>query len=241
MLRGAPSEAHLARVYFELAKLGANCSGQKKPWPYKPHDQEGLLALAAEMSRFDPRLLSILVEFLFNHWKNISPQKLRAYFSKMETPQTMAVIAEFLKIAAEEPELRYFADYLQKGLKKVPFQLYFRDLYVPGGELSRRAADESLSQFKKWGFFARESPSVDVFKKVTVGSMDAASRLNLLRRLFQNRKSLSLRDYLGALQHSISRQQALQDFAKVAVLRDGRQGRGARWTLKSKSPSRKKA
>ncbi|MCE9625442.1 MAG: hypothetical protein K8R69_08340, partial [Deltaproteobacteria bacterium] len=219
---------------FELAKLGANCSGEKKPWPYKPHDQEELLALAAEMSRFDPRLLSILAEYFMLHWREISPQKLRACYDKMETPQTLAVIAEFVKAAAGDPELRYFADYLQKGLKKLPFQLYFRDLYVPGGELSRRAADESLSQFKKWGFFARESPSVDVFKKVSVGSMDAASRINLLRRLFQTKKSLSLRDYMGALQHSISRQQALQDFAKIAALRGGRQGRGARWVLKLK-------
>ena len=123
MFQGTPSPKHLSRMYYELSQAGAHCSGEKLPWPYHPKNLEEKLVLAAEMTRHDPRLLGILIEFFLNHWEKVSPQLIRKNYSKMETPQTMAVVAEFAKEATNQKELTYFMEYLQKGLKPVPFQL----------------------------------------------------------------------------------------------------------------------
>ncbi len=232
MLQGPPDENQLSRMYFELSQIGANCSGENLPWPYQPKTKEELLALAAEMSRYDPRLLGILVEYFVGHWKEISPQNLRSFYRQMETPQTVAVVAEFSKEAVDDREGRYLAEYLQRGLKPVPPQWYFRNLYTPGGTFAKDAAEENLAQYQRWGFFAREYPTVDVFKKTPVGRMAPPGRRNLIRRLFEKKKFLSIGEYLAALGNTISRQQAIQDLRKIAKLRKGAKGRGAKWVLK---------
>ena len=238
MLQGPPDEKTLSRLYYELAKLGANSSGAKEPWPYRLSSQEELLALAADLSRYDPRLLGILVEYFHKHWKELRPQILRDCYPRMAAPQTLAVIAEFAKHADPGPESRYFMEYLQRGLKPVPAQLYFRDLYSPGSALSKRSIEESLAEYKKWGFLSRESPTIDVFRKRSAGTLDAASRRNILRKLFASKKELQLADYLKALPHPVTRQQALLDLKEIAKLRgSGRRGPGARWVLKASSSS----
>ncbi len=233
MLLGPPDEKTLSRVYYEMAKLGASASGAKESWPYRPSSAEELLALAADLSRYDPRLLGILVEYFHKHWREIRPQWLRECYPGMGTPQTIAVISEFAKAAATEEESRYFMEYLQRGLKPVPTQLYFRDLYAPGGTLSKRSAEERFSEYKKWGFLAREAPTIDVYRKQSAGTLDAASRKNILRKLFNERKEIRIADYLKALPHPLTRQQALLDLREVARLRKPGRGPGARWALKA--------
>jgi len=219
-------------MYYELAQEGASCSGEKYSWPYRLKSREEKLILAADMTRWDPRLLGILIEFLLKNWERLQPQILRQYYSQMKTPQTMAVVAEFCRAATAKKEIQYYCEYLQKGLRKVPDQFYFKGHYAPGGKLGQAAADKSIKEYKKWGFMARETPTIDVYSKKTVGRVDAAGRLNLLRDLFKTNSELSLGDYLRALKNGISRQQALADLKKIAQLKKGTQGRGARWTLK---------
>lgn len=118
MLRQVPTERHLARAYYELSLLGAACVGEKASWPYKPKNREDLFCLAADMSRHDPRLFSILVRFLGEHWCDLNPRELRARYSAMATPQTIAVMAEFLLgVDALEDEAGYFFEYLKRGMK----------------------------------------------------------------------------------------------------------------------------
>lgn len=229
MLLSPPNEKHLTRLYFELSQAGAHCMGEKADWPYVLKNLESLLALSAEMSRYDPRLLSILSDFFTKHFLQIRPQRLRSYYAKMQTPQTIAVIAEFAKQTSSNPELTYFMDYLQKGLQAVAIQLYFKNLYSPGGKMMQRASEESLAQYKKWGFLALESPSVDIYQKKTVGYPDADSRRNILKRLFQEKKEVRMKDYLNRLGGKISRQQALKDLESLAILEG--HGRGAKWVM----------
>jgi hypothetical protein len=230
MLKSPPNEKHLSRMYYELAHVGAQCVGDKSAWPYQTKNLEGLLVLAAEMSRYDPRLLGILVEFLIKHAFKINPHRFRNYYAKMETPQTIALIAEFVKNATPSIEVRYLMDYLQKGLRPVLTQLYFKNLYSPGGKWMQRAAEESLAQYKKWGFLALESPSIDVYNKKTVGHPDANSRRNILKRLFEEKKQIQMKDYLKHLGGNISRQQALKDLGDFGRLKG--KGRGAVWMVK---------
>ena len=224
MLKQMPTEAHLSRMYHELARLGASCVGAKRGWPYEPESSEELLALACDMSRFDPRLLGILVDYLSNHWAEINPAKLRQFYAKMKTPQAVAVVGEFLLANARTEEIQYFVSYLSAGLRPVETQFYFYNLYAIGGGLAERATEEGIYEYKKWGFLACERPG-------RFGSFDPASRKNILRRLFEKKGEISLKDYLSALLFSISRQQALLDIKSSGIAEPAGRGRNARWKM----------
>lgn len=229
MILQTPTAAHLSRMYFELAKIGAMSAGERKPWPHKINNREELIALACDMSRFDPRLVDILVEYFINHWRELNPAKLRSCYSKMKTPQTVAVTAEFLAGESNEEEAQFFVRYLCMGLKPVSHQFYFYNLYSPGGTLAARAVEEGISEYRKWGFFARERPVVDLAGKKSAGSFDSVSRRNILKRLIGEKKEIGLKDYLEALEHSVSRQQALSDIKKSGLVKRVGSGRGAKW------------
>lgn len=226
-----PTSDHLSRIYYELGKIGARSVGEKKKWPYAPRSKEELFVLGADWSRFDPRLLEILVQFGITHSENLNPQHLRFLMKKMEMPQTVGVISSFIQTAkSEDTELNLFWDYVTKDLKPVEHQFYFRDLYSPAGRLGERSARESLQEFKKWGFLGRERLRIDPATGTTVGSMDSASRQNVLKRLFAEQKEIQISDYLKAIGHSISRQQALLDL-KLANATPKGKGRCAYWIL----------
>lgn len=223
--------AHLSRIYFELAGLGAKCAGAKRPWPYKTGSKEELIALACDMSRYDPRLFDILVLYFIDHWKEIDPARLRSFYPRMKTPQVVAVIGEFLKEAATEDEAYFFVEYLSRGLKPAAVQLFFYDLYSPGGRLVRRAAEESLLEYKKWGFLSCERPVVDSSNRAAAGRMDSTSRLNVLKRLLNEKKVIRLKDYMEAVKNSVSRQQALIDLKESGLAERTGSGRSAKWRL----------
>jgi len=230
MLKCIPSEDHLARMYHELSLIGAACEGERRPWAYRLHGKEELFCLAADMSRHDPRLFSILVRFLLEKWSTLQAQKIRLLYSAMSAPQTIAVMAEFLlRSGVIEDEVRYFLEYLQRGLRPVPVQFYFHHLYVPGGNLMQRAVDESLNEYKRWGFIAREAPVIDDASRRTIGTHDAVTRKNILGKLIKDRKRITLSDYLGAVGNKISRQQALLDIKSTPGIKLVGNGRGAYW------------
>lgn len=169
-MQGIPTEGHLSRLYFELRRFGASCVGINYPWPYRPQNREELFCLACDMSRYDPRLVTVLVNFLFARWSAFNPVQIRNLFSNMRTPQTVAVITEFiLSMVSTESEKRFFCRYLQMGQKPLPLQYYFHHLYVPGGYLAERAVESSLAEYKKWGFLATAGPVHPAVSPVFVG------------------------------------------------------------------------
>lgn len=228
-MKSPPTPDHLSRIYYELGKIGARSVGEKKKWTYTPHSKEELFILGADWSRFDPRLLEILVQFGATYSDNLNPQRLRFLMKKMETPQTVGVISSFIQTAKpEDTELNLFWNYVTENLKPVEHQFYFRDIYSPAGRLSERAVRESLQEFKKWGFLGRERLRINPADGTTIGSMDSDSRLNVLKRLFAEQKEIQISDYLKAIGHSISRQQALLDLKRTNAIPKGK-GRSAYW------------
>jgi len=229
MLKRIPNREDLSRVYFELAKIGAKSVGENNKWPYSEMDQYDLLSLAAEMSRYDPRLLGILVEFFISHWEEINPTKLKSRFPFMKNPQVFGVIGEFMKSALPDQEIFDYVTYLTAGLKPLPTQFFFHGLYDIGGTLSQKTVEANLVEYKRWGFLGRERPTIDFQTKKTVGTLDKNGRLNILRTLLNKRNIITISDYLKAVDHSISRQQALTDLKKAKFTRKIGKGRGTRW------------
>jgi len=230
MLIETPSTKHLSRMYYELGKIKANCVGMKSSWPYKAiKNREHLLALACDMSRYDPRLFEILVNYFYSHWQEINPASLRSFYNKMKTPQVICVLGEFVKQMSSDKETIFYFDYLAVGLKSVPIQYFFFDLYSPGGQLAKQAVEECLFEYKQWGFLSNARPVIDSGEKQTIGKLDSNSRRNILNRLLSLKKEITLQEYLKAIYNSVSRQQALLDLKSNSSIKPTGLGRYAKW------------
>lgn len=225
-----PTSADLSRMYYELGKVHARSVGEKKAWGYHPKNIYELLTLAALMSRYDPRLLGVLVEYLSFHWQKLNPRELRKYFLETNEPQIWGVLKEFICPHKKEEEQNYFFDYLVSGLEKAPNQMFFKKLYPQGGYLANRAKTESLQEYLDWGFWGRERPNLRNAEKKEVGHWGKPERLVILKRLFETCPQISLEKYLNELNRSISRQQALKDIQEFPHAQLHGKGRGAYWS-----------
>jgi len=149
--------------------------------------------------------------------------------SRQNSPQALLVMLEFAATASKNEELRFFAEYLFKGHTPVAPQLFFMDLHTPGTTLMQRAALEPLQEFLAWGFLARERPIIHGDTRLTLGHWGSTARQNIIRRLLKNNHTLTLSNYLTALDHTVSRQQALADMKESPLLKMKGKGRGAVW------------
>lgn len=229
MLKQIPTDEILMRLYWELSQIGAHCIGEKKRWSYKIQSKEELVILACEMLRYDPRLLTIVIVYFLEHWQELNLYLLRKNILEMKTPQVLGVIREFLVTATKDKELRYFLDYLIRDLKPVSPQLFFIGLFPMGSLRQLMMVERSLKSYRKWGFLSTERPSIDIYKKKLIGTYDFKTRQNIIKSILGKNKSISLNNYLEALDHSISRQQALYDLKHFSGLKLVGHGRGAKW------------
>lgn len=231
VLKRIPTPEDLMRLYWELSQIGAPSIGEKKKWPYIPHSKEELLVLSCEMVRYDPRLLSILIIYFVEHWKGINPFQLRQCCLQMKAPQVVGVLKEFILEYTQDLELKYFLDYLTKGLRPVSPQLFFIGLFAIGSSKHELMAQRSLKQYLRWGFLGRERPLVNLTSKQAVGTYDFQTRKKIILNMLHTQKTLSLTDYLNTIDHTISRQQALYDLKHCGNLKLVGHGRGAKWKL----------
>lgn len=235
-LEHAPTQNELARLYHELARIGATSVGERKAWRYAPKSREELVALASQMMRYDPRLLSVLVQWLRSAFHTLNPLELRRALRATRWPQSLLVALEFARLDAGDPELVAFADYVAAGWPRVqPAERFFLDTERPGSRSAARNLGRNLAPYARWGYIGQERPIVDPISKRTVGRYDADTRRRILRDLLERRESFSSADYLSAVDHSVSRQQALIDLTACEALEQVGRGRGARWRRKRSS------
>jgi hypothetical protein len=230
LLRRVPTRTDLERLYHELARAGAPSVGRAAGWPYRPRSLEDLLALAGEMLRHDPRLLSILLQLVLSAWPRLDPSALRRAMRAMRWPQALAVVFDFARLASADPELRRMCDYVCAGWPRVdPPERFFLDAERPGSRTAARRLGRNLAPYARWGFVGTERPIADAATRRTVGRYDARTRRRILDDLVDRARSFTLADYLDAVDRAVSRQQARADLSKHPRLRPVGHGRGARW------------
>ncbi len=225
-----PSDADLARAYHELSVRGAPLVGRATRWPYHPASEEELLCLLAEMSRHDARILGALVELCMERWPSLSPVALRAAMRRMRCPQALCVVIEFAREAAPDKELGLWARHVTSGWGRLdPVEHFFVDDVRPGERSAPRRIGRSLVAYSRWGFLAVERPTLDPHRKIRLGRYDARSRRTILDGLGSSHPDgVTLADYLDAIDHSVSRQQAIADL-RAAGKKPDRRGPGATW------------
>ena len=235
LLKHIPSDSDLMRLYWELSQIGADCVGDKVPWKYSlksPKSKEELILLACEMLRYDPRLLSILIIYFLNHWKELNPMMLREGLLSLKAPQVLGVLKEFIFNYTQDDELKYFLEYITRGIKPVSPQLFFIGLFSVGSQRHELTSQKSLKQYMRWGFLGRERPVVNVMTKKAIGSYDMKTRQKIIVDISRSKENFSIKEYLETLDFSISRQQALYDLKHCKNIFLKGHGRGARWCPK---------
>lgn len=234
VLQRPPTVQDLQRLYYELAKRGAPAWAQSAPWPYRLKNDEHLLALAADMLRYDARLLTLLVHWLSKSWGTLHLIRLRGWMRRMRCVQSLLVVIDFVRLVDDEAELRFALDYLCAGWSRLaPAQRFFLDAERPGSRDAVRRLGRNLKPYARWGLIGTERPTVDAATKGTVGGYDAVTRRQILDELLARQPSLRLPDYLAAIDHSVSRQQARADLRQHPRLQPVGHGRGARWELRA--------
>lgn len=218
-------------LYFTLSKNGAFCVGEKRGKQFDQLPLEQLLAIACEDSRFSPRLLGVLIDFFARQYRSINPFALAAARRAIPTPQTLGVVGAFACNLCEDADLHAFFEIVLRDLKPAPWQYYYNSQTRPRPE---QRADElifSPLEFKKWGFWSNMDPFLKERRpKATPWKFSPESRQAILRDLLAKHRRIQMGDYLSALGHSISRQQAYLDLQSMKGVRKVGEKRGRFYT-----------
>ena len=98
--------------------------------------------------------------------------------------------------------------------------------------MARRDEEESLAEYKRWGYLGREAPFAKELGSPARGTLERNERRNLLRRLADRRGSVTLAEYLEALHGTVSRRQAQRDLREAPFLAKRGTTRGARYVVR---------
>jgi hypothetical protein len=224
-------ERELPRLYHELAAVGARAEGRPSPWRLGKPSPEELVVLAAQAARQDPRLLWVLVELLARGYDRFNPLALRRALAAARWPAALGVALEFARRVARSSELDDVAAFVMAWVAPAPGERFFLGTRAFGGKLARRDVEESLAEYRRWGYFSREEPIAKELGGRAHGTLGPRERLNLLRRLAERQGSMTLRDYLEALRGRASRRQASRDLARASFLVRTGATRGTRYRL----------
>lgn len=222
----------LARLYHELSGIGARVEGRRSPWRFGNPSPEETVVLAAQAARHDPRLLWAVVELLARDYARLNPLALRRAAQRARWPAALAVALEFARRAAPSRELDEYAEFVTAPITPARGERFFLGTRAFAGAQARRDAEESLAEYKRWGYLGREEPLSKELGTAAHGTLDRPERMNLLRRLAARRGAVTFAEYFAALRGRVSARQASRDLRDAPFLaREGRT-RSARYRLR---------
>lgn len=221
------TDQETARLYWELSRRGAFCSGKKFQWKYQFSSLEELIALGFLQSRYDPRLLEILVDFFAHQELPIDPIGFKSVLKLEEALPLACVVGEFVLETTSSQATKELFHFLALGTRPVSTQLFFKGIYPIGGRKGEEVLEKPLWAFKKWGFLAINPPlHKDRFSEGRIYLYDETSRSHILKEIVREKRRIRMADYLKAVGFSISRQQALKDLKNFPGIVQKGVGRG---------------
>lgn len=224
-------DRELARLYHELSALGARAEGRRVPWPHGGASPEEVVVLGAQAARHDPRLLWVVVELLARDYARFNPLALRRAALRARWPAAVAVALEFARRAAGSTELDDYARFVSAPITPAPGERFFLGTHAFAGRLARRDAEESLAEYKRWGYLGREEPFSKELGARARGTLGRPERLNLLRRLAERRGAVTFGEYAAAVGGRVTRRQLSRDLQDAPFLKREGRTRAARYVL----------
>ena len=220
------SARDLKKIYHDLALVNKNSYTASL---------EKLFCRVCDATRFDPRLLEVVVNHFGKEFLQLNPLQVRLQLAHMQTPQTVGVVLEFIKLLRPDALTRDIVSFITKPLFPVEPQLYYVGVYTkPLSASIRKAIDMPLQEFSRWGFLAHEGVEFkNDFNRKTLGTLPLPSRVQIIQRLLQNQTPFSIGDYLEALNHQISRQQAFVDLKNCGLVKSIGANKGGKWVGKN--------
>jgi hypothetical protein len=221
----------LARLYHELAGIGARAEGRRAPWGFGKPSAEELVVLAAQAARHDARLLWVTVELLARDWARLNPLLLRRGALRARWPAAVAVALEFARRAAGSRELDDYVRLVTAPIAPAAGERFFLGGHAFAGPLARRDAEESLAEYKRWGYLGREEPFSKELGTRARGTLRRPERMNLLRRLAERRGAVTFAEYAAAVRGHVTARQLSRDLRDAPFLKKEGRTRGTRYRL----------
>ncbi len=221
-------------VYARLAEMGARLFVPGgRPARLDLSDEE-ILSIAAEESRFDYRLLYVLVALITDHVERFHPFRLRTAVGCMKTPAVWGVIFEFAVKVRDDVDVRSFFSIVLREVKAASPQMFYNSPLRPNPSADGRVIATTCDEFWKWGFYGNEPPLLKELKPSgPVRTFSQESRRRILRQLFREKGEIGVSDYLEALNGAVTRQQAHKDLVSFPRVRKISDRRGRRYRVSS--------
>ena len=192
---------------------------------------EELLAWSAEWGRSEFRLLEIILDWLWFHWKQVSPSLLNGWIQKMPTPAVWGVLYEWTLLRKKEmsPAQDAFWTLILDTIQPAEGKLFFSEGKLVSFSLSKNLILKNLEIYKRWGFIGDTLPSISEWKRLKI-KLSKKDRMKVLRVLAE-RGPVYLKRYLQALDYKISRQTGWRDLQGARFLRSRGQTKAKRYVL----------
>ncbi len=183
-------------------------------------------------TRWDPRLHQQVIEHLAKHWKEISAIYLNREAQESFWPTTLALTLEILEYffkttkQLDSKNFKLFKNWKKlclTNISKAHEELYYIGLSTFAGTESKKDFYYSAKPFSKWGYLCRDLPLSKFKVESQISLYSAVSRRNILLSLFHHKKRITIKDYLEALEYSVSKRQAERDLSSFKLVR--RQGK----------------
>lgn len=226
------SPAESGGLYSRLAFLGARAFTTRSNQMWKTLSDEEMLAVAAQQSRFDYRLLYILVALMAEHFRSFHPFRLREAATEIRDPAVWGVVFEYARKLCPDVDLLAFSEIVLRNIPASPEQMFFNSLRTPRPEAMMLVMQRTPDEFRKWGFFCEETPILKELEPIrSPKTFSKVSRKKILQRLFFDKGEIRMSDYLSAIDHAVSRQQAYKDLVGFRGVRAISDRRGRRYSL----------
>ncbi|MEK6772626.1 MAG: hypothetical protein AABY64_01690 [Bdellovibrionota bacterium] len=200
--------------------------------------QNSKIALAADVlseiiqnTRWDPRLHEQVVTHIEIYWKSISALELNQSTLNQAWPACLGVTLETVlfilknKDPLSAKDLVLFKNWMTlacTNIEPANQEVFYIGLNTFAGKEFKKDVHFTIQPFAKWGYFCQDL-AVSKFKseaKLENSNLyPVESRKNLLHKLFESKKRISVKDYLKIIEYSISQRQAERDLKMFSGVR----------------------
>jgi len=171
------------------------------------------------------------VELVARGYGRLNPLGLRRAAAKARWPAALGAALEFTRRVVRSREFDDYAAFATGAIAPARGERFFLGAHAFGGAHARRDAEESLAEYKRWGYLGREEPYSKELGVEAHGTLGRTERLNLLRRLAERRGSVTFAEYAAALRGRVSARQASRDLRDAEFLEKEGRTRGSRYRL----------